>query len=104
MRKKISIIFFAIFILTIISVMILRTENKRLKGDALSGYESNGRYYIMSNSNYIEVTKSEWYKDIIVWVTSLVFFGLSGIGILFFIFAYGFPFVSNFYKQMRNIY
>jgi len=102
MKKKVSIAFLVIFILAIISVIVLRIENDRLKGDALSGYESNGKFYIMSNGNSIEVSKPEWYTDVIIWVTSLVFFGLSGIGVIFFISFYGLPFIFNLYKEMKK--
>jgi len=105
MKKKISIFFLIVFILTIISVVILNTQINRLDGDAISGQERNGKYYIMtSDYSYVEVTKSEWYKDYTIWVISISFWILSGIGILFFFIAYCLPLTFKMAKDCRNVF
>ena len=102
MKKKISIFFLIIFILTIISVIVLKTQNNQIEGDALSGYKSSGRYYFKSNGNIIEVSKMEWYKNFFIWVITFIFWGLSGIGIIYFIITYGFPFVFKLTRDTRS--
>jgi len=103
MRKKISIFFLIVFILAIISLIILKIQIDRLDGDAISGYKNNGEYFIMTNDiSYVEVSKFEYYIDIIIWVAAFVFFGLSGIGMLFFISAYGLPFTFKLAEEWKK--
>jgi hypothetical protein len=104
MRKKLSILFLIIFVLTIISVTVLKMQIDQLNGSALSGHRSDGKYFIMTYElTYVEVSKFEWYTDFIIWVITLVFWVLSGIGLIFFVSAYGFPFTFKVARMWKDL-
>lgn len=100
MKKVATIIFLIIFILTTISVFIVRAHSARLNGSALDGYRSDGRFFIMTyEHSFVEVSGLEWYFDITIWITTFVLIMLSVIGIIFFAFAYFFPLVSKYHEN-----
>jgi hypothetical protein len=76
-----------------------------LDGDAISGYREADSYYILTGEeNYKEVTKRLWYFNRVLWIITISFSFLTGIGFMFFIFAYIIPFVINESKQSLNQY
>jgi hypothetical protein len=69
-----------------------------LGGDATSGYEENGHYYVKvfennDNSNYKEVPCKLWYLNYCLSLMTLVMFILSTIGFLYLMVRYAIPFL-----------
>ena len=70
----ISLIIFLISLpLTLIIGNILQDNGKALGGAAISGYEENGKYFIMTyTKEFEEVSRHLWMKNYVLWVSTLV--------------------------------
>jgi hypothetical protein len=68
-------------------------ESTALGGDAVNGYQLDGRYYVGSHGSYTEVARSIWewsrLHAISVWLTH----PLALLGMAYLIFGYAFPLV-----------
>jgi hypothetical protein len=98
MKKTLSVVFSIIVLTMVFLIVILNLQTKKLNGSAISGYKDGQSYYILINdtnieNTYKEVSKYVWYFNRALWIMTLTFGFLSGIGFLFFMLAYVFPFV-----------
>ncbi|ULQ59118.1 hypothetical protein K7I13_11460 [Brucepastera parasyntrophica] len=95
---------------TIILTIGLRIQTKEINGVAIEGYKEDGIYYLLTyDLVYVETTGIIWYSNLILTISTLVLWLLSGSGIIFFILAYGFPFAkkvnderSDYNKRFKN--
>ncbi|GMO21857.1 MAG: hypothetical protein Ta2B_00760 [Termitinemataceae bacterium] len=86
-------IFIVSFLIFSIFIAILKIQTNIIGGDAISGYHSDNRYFIMTNTGHTETSWFLWYSNKILWTIVLILGVVSGIGVLFFLTFYLFPVV-----------
>lgn len=60
MKTAINMFCFLFIVLGIINFACFFAETDKLGGDALNGYQKNGKYYVCGGSITTEVTEQEW--------------------------------------------
>lgn len=87
MKRTIFIIFLVTFIMTFFINFFLANNKKKLDGDAISGYQKEGKYYVMNTENeYLEVSKKDWITNLFLWISIFVCGGICGVTMIISVF------------------
>jgi len=96
LKKIFPKIFITVIFSSILLIIILNYQTKKINGDALSGYHDEGVYYILTDNNeYKEVSRAVWYFNSALWIMTVISWLLLIICFCIFSIVYFFPFIRR---------